>query len=49
MVPPYHRVVARTTAGNIGAQRLLTAAGAVLTQGDDGAVSAAVVLSTDSQ
>ncbi|HJW00615.1 MAG TPA: GNAT family N-acetyltransferase [Arthrobacter sp.] len=38
------RVIARTTAGNIGAQRLLTAAGAQLTHGDDGAVSAAVVL-----
>lgn len=43
-----HQVAARTTAGNIGAQRLLTAVGAVLTYDDD-AVSAIVVLSTDSQ
>jgi predicted acetyltransferase len=43
------RVIAHTTAGNIGAQRLLTAAGGVLTHDDDGAVSAVVVLSTDSQ
>ncbi|RAX45427.1 GNAT family N-acetyltransferase [Arthrobacter sp. AQ5-06] len=42
-----HQVVASTTAGNIGAQRLLTAAGGVLTH-DDGAVGAVVVLSTDS-
>ena len=41
-------VVASTTAGNIGAQRLLTAAGAVLTHDDGGTVSAAVLLSTDS-
>jgi RimJ/RimL family protein N-acetyltransferase len=40
------RIVAHTTAGNAGAQRLLTAAGAVLTYDDDdgGAVSAAVDL-----
>jgi RimJ/RimL family protein N-acetyltransferase len=39
------QVVAHTTAGNIGARRLLTAAGAYVTQGDDtGVVSAAVVL-----
>ncbi|MCU1434932.1 MAG: family acetyltransferase [Pseudarthrobacter sp.] len=37
------QVVARTTAGNIGAQRILGGAGARLTH-DDGAVSAAVVL-----
>ena len=42
-----HQVVASTTAGNIGAQRLLTASGGVLTHEDGGAVSAAVVLSTD--
>jgi ribosomal-protein-alanine N-acetyltransferase len=40
-----HQVVAHTTAGNMGAQRLLTAAGAALTH-DDGAVSAVVVLSS---
>ena len=39
-----HQVAARTTAGNIGAQRLLAAAGARLTHDDGGAVSAAVVL-----
>ena len=39
------QVVARTTQGNIGAQRLLTAAGAHLTYDDGGAVIAAVVLS----
>jgi ribosomal-protein-alanine N-acetyltransferase len=44
-----HQVAAHTTAGNIGAQRLLTAAGASLTHDDDGTVSAVVVLSTDSQ
>ncbi|MGY4543563.1 ribosomal-protein-alanine N-acetyltransferase [Arthrobacter sp. UYNi723] len=44
-----HQVVAHTAAGNIGAQRLLTAAGAVLTHNDGGAVSAVVVLSADSQ
>ena len=44
-----HGVVARTSAGNVGAQRLLGSAGAVLTHDDDGTVSAAVVLSTDSQ
>jgi len=38
------QVVAHTTAGNMGAQRLLAAAGAHLTHGDGGAVSAAVVL-----
>lgn len=38
------QVVARTTAGNIGAQRILGGAGALLTHDDDGAVSAAVVL-----
>ena len=38
------QVLARTTAGNIGAQRLLAAAGARLTHDDGGAVSAAVVL-----
>jgi ribosomal-protein-alanine N-acetyltransferase len=38
-------VVARTSAGNVGAQRLLSAAGAALTHDDDGTVSAAVVLS----
>ncbi len=42
------QVVAHTTAGNAGAQRLLTAAGAALTYGDGGAVSAVVVLPTDS-
>ncbi|ALV43538.1 GCN5 family acetyltransferase [Pseudarthrobacter sulfonivorans] len=40
-----HRVVAKTTAANIGAQRLLTAAGAVLTHDDGGAVCAVVDLS----
>lgn len=44
-----HQVVAHTTAANMGAQRLLTASGAALTHDDDGAVSAVVVLSTDSQ
>lgn len=39
------RVVAQTTAGNAGAQGLLTAAGAVLTYDDGGGVSAVVVLS----
>jgi ribosomal-protein-alanine N-acetyltransferase len=43
-----HQVVAHTTAGNMGAQRLLTAVGAALTHYDDGAVSAVVVLSTGS-
>jgi ribosomal-protein-alanine N-acetyltransferase len=43
-----HRVLASTTAGNIGAQRLLTAAGGILTYDDGGAVSAVVVLITDS-
>ena len=38
------QVIARTTAGNIGAQRLLAAAGAQLTHDDGGAVGAAVVL-----
>ena len=38
------QVLARTTAGNIGAQRLLAAAGARLTHDDGGAVGAAVVL-----
>lgn len=38
------QVTAHTTAGNIGAQRLLTAAGASLTHDDGGAVGAAVVL-----
>jgi ribosomal-protein-alanine N-acetyltransferase len=42
------QVVASTTAGNIGAQRLLTAAGGVLTLDDGGAVSAVVVLSSGS-
>ncbi|MDQ0923652.1 ribosomal-protein-alanine N-acetyltransferase [Pseudarthrobacter sp. W1I19] len=37
-------VTARTLAGNIGAQRLLTAAGAVLTYDDAGTVHAVVVL-----
>jgi ribosomal-protein-alanine N-acetyltransferase len=40
-----HQVVARTSAGNVGAQRILGSAGAVLTHDDDGTVSAAVVLS----
>ncbi|MCO4255799.1 GNAT family N-acetyltransferase [Pseudarthrobacter cellobiosi] len=44
-----HQVVANTTAANIGAQRLLTAVGAVLTHDDGGVVSAVVVLSTNSQ
>ncbi|MDR6416070.1 GNAT family N-acetyltransferase [Pseudarthrobacter sulfonivorans] len=43
------RIVAHTTAGNAGAQRLLTGAGAALTYDDGGAVSAVVVLSCDSQ
>ncbi|WP_457962335.1 GNAT family N-acetyltransferase [Arthrobacter sp. D1-29] len=38
------QVTATTTDANIGAQRLLTAAGALLTSDDGGAVSAAVVL-----
>jgi ribosomal-protein-alanine N-acetyltransferase len=38
------QVVARTTQGHFGAQRILTAAGAHLRQDDGGAVSAAVVL-----
>ena len=38
------RVVAHTTAGNVGAQRLLAAAGADLTRDVGGEVSAAVVL-----
>lgn len=38
------QVTAQTTAGNVAAQRLLTAAGAFLTHDDGGAVSAAVVL-----
>jgi RimJ/RimL family protein N-acetyltransferase len=38
------QVVASTTAGNTGAQRLLTSAGAVLTHDGDGAVSAVVDL-----
>lgn len=38
------QVVAHTTAGNAGAQRILTSAGASLTHDDDGAVSAVVVL-----
>jgi ribosomal-protein-alanine N-acetyltransferase len=37
-------VTARTLAGNLGAQRLLTAAGAALTPDDDGTVRAVVVL-----
>ncbi|MGM9470499.1 GNAT family N-acetyltransferase [Pseudarthrobacter sp. YS3] len=39
------QVVAHTTAGNIGAPRLLTSASAVLNRDDDGSVSAVVVLS----
>ena len=39
-----HQVVAHTTAGNLGAQRLLPAAGAALRHDDDGEVSAVVVL-----
>ncbi|MET4591562.1 GNAT family protein [Arthrobacter sp. 754] len=38
------QVIAHTTAGNIGAQRLLTSAGAVLTHDGGGAVSAVVGL-----
>ena len=38
------QVIAQTTAGNIGAQRLLAAAGAQLTYDDGGEVRAAVVL-----
>ncbi|WP_461190107.1 GNAT family N-acetyltransferase [Arthrobacter sp. Z4-13] len=38
------RVTARTLTGNVGAQRLLASAGAVLTPDDDGTVSAVVVL-----
>ena len=38
------QVEAHTTAGNVGAQRLLTAAGAVLTYDDSGTVTAGVVL-----
>ena len=38
------RVTARTLAGNLGAQRLLADAGAVLTPDDDGTVGAVVVL-----
>jgi RimJ/RimL family protein N-acetyltransferase len=37
-------VTARTLAGNAGAQRLLAAAGAILTSDDDGTVRAVVVL-----
>ena len=44
-----HRVVASTTAGNVAAQRLLIAAGGILTHNDGGAVSAVVGLSTGSQ
>ena len=43
------RVTARTLIGNLSAQRLLAGAGAVLTHDDGGAVTAAVVLPTDSQ
>ncbi|TDT80176.1 RimJ/RimL family protein N-acetyltransferase [Arthrobacter sp. AG258] len=39
-----HRVTARTLAGNLKAQRLLEAAGAVLTPDDDGTVHAVVHL-----
>lgn len=42
-------VVATTTAGNVGAVRLLTAANAHLSHDDGGNVSAAVVLSPDLQ
>jgi [ribosomal protein S5]-alanine N-acetyltransferase len=42
-------VTARTLRGNVGAQRLLAGAGAVLTRDDDGTVRADVVLPTDSQ
>jgi RimJ/RimL family protein N-acetyltransferase len=38
------KVTAHTTEGNLGAQRILTAAGAQLTHDDGGNVSAAVVL-----
>lgn len=38
------RVTARTLSGNLGAQRLLTAAGAALTHDDDGTVLAVVDL-----
>jgi [ribosomal protein S5]-alanine N-acetyltransferase len=38
------RVTARTLTGNLGAQRALASAGAVLTPDDDGTVSAVVVL-----
>ena len=38
------RVMARTLTGNLGAQRVLASAGAVLTPDDDGTVSAVVVL-----
>ena len=38
------RVTARTLTGNLGAQRVLASAGAVLTPDDDGTVSAVVVL-----
>ncbi len=41
-------VMAHTTAGNAGARRILTAAGAQLTHHDGGAVTAAVVLPTGS-
>ena len=41
------RVTARTLAGNLGAQRLLASAGAVLTPDDDGTVHAVVDLSTN--
>jgi ribosomal-protein-alanine N-acetyltransferase len=39
-----HGVVAQTSAANVGAQRILGSAGAVLTHDDDGTVSAAVEL-----
>ncbi len=38
------RVTARTLTGNLGAQRVLASAGAILTPDDDGTVSAVVVL-----
>ncbi|RKO27488.1 GNAT family N-acetyltransferase [Pseudarthrobacter phenanthrenivorans] len=38
------RVTARTLAGNVGAQRILAGAGAILTRDDDGTVRAVVVL-----
>jgi [ribosomal protein S5]-alanine N-acetyltransferase len=38
------QVTARTLTGNLGAQRVLASAGAVLTPDDDGTVSAVVVL-----